>query len=643
MTSEEKVTTADDGVDLGEILVALWVGKFRIAIVVVFFVVFALAYAISSSPQFRAKSVFEVKSAVGSGNLSAQLGGLASLAGIDFGSSSEGTVLVRLAGRDFMERLSKNVGLTDDPFFAASDTSVLSVVTGPIRDLMLGGTNNGVLENDVLDDVFQVYSEAVSVTATSKGVYEVTVTHEDPTRAAEIANAIVAQLASEITLEKRAEDYSRLDYLSQQLAEAATLVESTTQAVAEFALANSLSATGAFAQRSEEIYRLNEQIRRSEEMLAAVREIIELLQVSEVLEYKDYTNLRRRHPILDDVEFRRLLGTSESLTRWEWPRLGHLSATVDVLNERVARSSSRLIDLNREAERYAESSKKLITLKRDATVAEATYKVLMEQVKAHSLASGYQAESVRVYQSATPPPKAFAPQKVLIVVLGIVFGGFFGAVIVLARMLMSGVLYTQRAVSDTLQPSLDVRMPFLRTIQIDKRKGLQSAIDDISASVGFVDLHTSWKSSDNCVVFFACLAKGEIGLPIALTLAERVSALKRSAVVVLGGQVPQFLAEQSQAPSSMLRVYPWSQSIDILHLPDANRSFTAESVSALLASSDYDCVMVVASDEMIGPVGRVLPSEKSFVAAVSQPGSTTRQAVYSLRAAVNASVNISVS
>ena len=103
MTSEEKVTTADDGVDLGEILVALWVGKFRIAIVVVFFVVFALAYAISSSPQFRAKSVFEVKSAVGSGNLSAQLGGLASLAGIDFGSSSEGTVLVRLAGRDFMD------------------------------------------------------------------------------------------------------------------------------------------------------------------------------------------------------------------------------------------------------------------------------------------------------------------------------------------------------------------------------------------------------------------------------------------------------------------------------------------------------------------------------------------------------------
>jgi uncharacterized protein involved in exopolysaccharide biosynthesis len=321
----------------------------------------------------------------------------------------------------------------------------------------------------------------------------VVVTHEDPQRAAQIANAIVERLVSETSGEKRAEDLARLNYLSQQLAEAATLMEDTSQAVSEFALANSLSATGAFAQRSEEIYQLNEQRRRSQEMIASVRDIIELLQASPNPGDNAYNALKQRHRVLDDVEFRRLLGVSESLTQWQWPRLERLTASLDVLDERVARSESRLVELNREAERYAKSSEQLMILKRDAAVAEATYQVLIEQVKAQSLVSGFEGETVRIYQSATPPAKASAPKKTLIVALGIVLGGFVGAAVALVRSVVSGRLYTRTAVRDAVRSNLEVRLPSLRKMKARKREAFQVIIDKASASVGFMDLDAVWK------------------------------------------------------------------------------------------------------------------------------------------------------
>lgn len=642
MTAEDNASTADDEIDLKELFFALWAGKIWVTVSTFTCACLAVVYALSVTPEFQAKSVFELKSVGGGSNLSGQLGGLASLAGINVGGKSDGAVLDRLAGRDFVERLADDVALLDDPFYAPAEDPGGFSLRGAIRGLLVGDAYTSGSSKDVIDDVFEVYSETVVVSATSNGSYEVVVTHEDPARAAEIANAIVERLVSETSGEKRAEDLARLNYLSQQLAEAATLMEGTSQAVSEFALANSLSATGAFAQRSEEIYQLNEQRRRSLEMIAAVRDIVELLRGTPTPDGGAYDVLKQSHRILEDVEFRRLLGVSESLTQWQWPRLERLTASLDVLDERVARSESRLVELNREAERYAKSSEQLMILKRDAAVAEATYQVLIEQVKAQSLVSGFEGETVRIYQSATPPAKASAPKKTLIVALGIVLGGFVGAVAVLVRSVRSGRLYTRTAVRDAVRSNLEVSLPFLRKMKARKREALQFIIDKVSASVGFMDLSEVWKKSGTTTVLLGNFTKNDAGLYLGLALAEGRAAKKRNAVLVLGGNVPRCLEQRSAGSDATLAVYLWSERVDVLHLPNDSLRSTAESLEKLLLASEYDYVLVVASAELVSTVGLMLPSGKTFVTVVTQPGITTRQDIERLRAAVKVGATVSI-
>lgn len=642
MAAEVQASTADDEIDLKELFFALWAGKIWVSVSTVTCACLAIVYALSVTPEFEAKSVFELKSVGGGSNLPGQLDGLASLAGINFGGKSDGAVLDRLAGRDFVERLADDVALLDDPFYAPAEESDGFSLRGAIRGLLVGDADTSGSTKDVIDDVFEVYSKTVAVSATTNGSYEVVVTHVDPVRAAAIANAIVERLVSETSGEKRAEDLARLNYLSQQLAEAATLMEDTSQAVSEFALANSLSATGAFAQRSEEIYQLNEQRRRSLKMIAAVRDIVQLLQGTPTPDVGAYNVLKERNRIVDDVEFRRLLGVSESLTQWQWPRLERLMASLDVLDERVARSESRLVELNREAERYAKSSEQLMILKRDAAVAEATYQVLIEQVKAQSLVSGFEGETVRIYQSATPPAKASAPQKTLIVALGIVLGGFVGAAVALVRSMVSGRLHTRTAVSEAVQSNFEVSLRPLRKAKALAREDVQGVIDKISASVGYMDLDVAWKESASPIFMIGDFTNSHAGVHLGLALGEGRIGKKRNAVLLVGGSVPQGLDQRFAGSDATLVVYSWSEHLDVLHLPNESLRLIASALENLSKSSEYECVVAVVSGELVSTVGRVLPSEKTFVSVVTQPGITTRQELQRLTAAVKVGANVSI-
>jgi hypothetical protein len=281
-------------------------------------------------------------------------------------------------------------------------------------------------------------------------------------------------------------------------------------------------------------------------------------------------------------------------------------------------------------------------LKRDAAVAEATYQVLIEQVKAQSLVSGFEGETVRIYQSATPPAKMSAPKKTLIVALGIVLGGFIGAGVALVRSVMSGRLYTRTAVRDAVRSNLEVSLPSLRKMKARKREALRVIIDKASASVGFMDLDAVWKKSGTSTVLLGNFTKSDAGLYLGLALAEGRAAKKRNAVLVLGGNVPQWLEQRSAGSDAPLTVYLWSERVDVLHLPNDSLRSTAESLEKLLPASEYDHVLVVVSGELVSTVGLMLPFGKTFVTVVTQPGITTRQDIERLRAAVKVDATVSI-
>lgn len=639
--TQPQSTYDDDEIDLKELFFALWAGKIWIAICTVFFAFGAILYALSADPEYEAKSVFELKSSNRASGLTSQLGGLAALAGVSVGSSEDGAILDRLAGRDFIARLAGDVGLAADPYFAPD---ALDGGFGAfIRELLLGGDETSSELNDPIDQIYEAYMKSVSVQPTKNGSYEVIVTHEDPDRAAVIANAIVDRLVSETSGEARAENLAQLNYLSEQLAEAATQMEDTSQAVSEFALANSLSAPGAFAQRSEEIYQLNEQQRRSIAMVSAVNAIQRVLEANPSPSFPDYLALKSEHTIVDEVEFRRLLSISESLTQWVWPDPRRLTASLDVLTERVARSESRLAELNREAERYATSSEQLMILKRDAAVASATYQVLIEQVKAQSLASGFEGETVRIYQLATPPIKASAPKKTLIAALGVVLGGFFGSAIALVLAMRSGKLFTKSTISQAVDAKLDVSLPRLVKVRSLRKPKFEAVMSSLSNDVGFVDLMIEANRQSTGPVMIASLARGVSGLPLGLAVAENLAEAKSVGVIMLSDGLPTGIGSAKSTSSDIWDIFEWSEKIDLLSLKANSGKDLARALTEQIEGSSYDRIVITVSGELSASVSRALPVCEVYTAVMSQPGKTTRHEVDRMRQTATIDVNVSLS
>lgn len=643
MPSQTDLTTTDDEIDLRELFSALWSGKIWIFLSTSICAVLAVLYALSLKPEYEARSVFELKSSGAGSRFPGELGGLASLAGINVGGGSDGAVLDRLAGRDFVARLSEDVSLDKDPVFVGDGDAAGFSPRAYLRRLIVADGETTPTEGDPLDGIFEAYSKLVAVQSTKNGSFEVKVTHEDPVRAAVIANAIVDRLVSETSGEKRREDLERLNYLSEQLAAAATQMEDTSQAVSEFALANSLSAPGAFAQRSEEIYQLNEQRRRSLDMIRAAKAMLDVLAANVAPSVDAYEALKEEHSIVDDVEFRRLLGVSESLTQWQWPNANRLLASLNVLNERVARSESRLAELNREAERYAKSSEQLMILKRDAAVAEATYQVLIEQVKAQSLVSGFEGETVRIYQSATPPAKASAPRKSLIAALGVVLGGFLGCAIALLRSMLSGRIYTRSALVDVFGPKLSVNIPYLSKVKKTDAKQFADQLKRLTPTVGFQDLAVAARKSGFKQGLFVSFSKKDPSLVLALALADELNGSQKGAVLVLNGAAPDGLEKLSKDNGGDWIRFAWKPGVEIL-TPSADVASTpVKRLDTFLARSQYDCVFLAVSGDLGATVARLLPSDGTFVTVIAQAGITTRGQAARLRAAKDVDAQVLLS
>ncbi len=70
-----------------------------------------------------------------------------------------------------------------------------------------------------------------------------------------------------------------------------------------------------------------------------------------------------------------------------------------------------IANIEENAQIYATSAEDLAKYTRDAKIAEATYTVLIEQVKSQSLAAGFKPETFKVFEYATPPLRHHHPKE----------------------------------------------------------------------------------------------------------------------------------------------------------------------------------------------------------------------------------------
>ena len=174
----------------------------------------------------------------------------------------------------------------------------------------------------------------------------------------------------------------------------------------------------------------------------------------ENLDNSSYYDLRINYPLVDDVDFRRILGMSETISAWSWPSINTINAVKATLKDRFKRLEVEINNIEENAKIYATSAGDLAKLTREAKVAEATYTVLIEQVKSQSLAAGFQPDTFKVFEYATPPVSPSSPDRKIILAMGAAFGIFLGCSLALINSIWRGTYYTKASLVLDTKPSL---------------------------------------------------------------------------------------------------------------------------------------------------------------------------------------------
>jgi uncharacterized protein involved in exopolysaccharide biosynthesis len=443
----------DDEFDLRELFIFLWayklliVGSCVLGILIGFYNVQNTHKTFTSSATFKLDTDSSMGFSFGEGNL----GPLANLAGIGSQINNLSLPLDKVSGRIFIQKIDAKLSFKTDPYFNTyNPNSVDPVWKSYIKRIIGLQKPSNDAEEAIWQSIVGNYSRNIALTATKEGSAKVVVTHVDPQRAAEIANGVMNTIITTAKIEKIARQEQRLAYLSNTLAKALGDLEMSQSNLKEFTLANSALPLENFAAGSLALDSLREQLKRTTNLHEAVAELSLMLK-NKTVSKDNYLELRQKFPIVDQVEFRRILGQNEIISSWTWPDASSVEAVFDTLSERISRLQSKIVASQKDAERSGLTLETYAKLERNAKIAEATYTVLIEQVKAQSISAGYQPDNSEVYEYASAPINPSSPKRNQVLSAGAILGLFVGIALSCIMALLRGVHYSKRSLKSNAQ------------------------------------------------------------------------------------------------------------------------------------------------------------------------------------------------
>ena len=448
-------STSDYEIDLRELFITLWAYKLFIAGTCALGIVFGGYYALNADKEFTSAAIFKLDQEKSGGiSLGGELGALASIAG--FGGGLAATILPtdQVTGRVFIEKLDAKLNFQADPYFNTYNPSLVDPIWKSLIKSAIGWQKSSTdAQEAIWQGIVAKYSKNIMLDETQDGSVKIVVTHVNPQRAAEIANAIMDEVISNAKNKKDTEQAQQLSYLSNTLANSLSDLEVSQSNLKQFTLENGALPLESFAKGSLQLEALREQLSQTYELHEAVAALSILLRNNRT-DQKNYLVLRQKFPIVDQVEFRRVLGQNEIISSWSWPNASSVNAVLSTLSERKSRLQSQINVSQIDAERSKLVLDTYAKLERNAKIAEATYAVLIEQVKAQSMVAGYRPDRTEVYEYASASINPSAPKRSLILALGAVLGLFVGAALSLAFALRRGVYYSKNSLITGVQARL---------------------------------------------------------------------------------------------------------------------------------------------------------------------------------------------
>lgn len=220
---------ADDEIDLRELFMVIWQGKWLIVLVTFLFAIGGIFFAKSRPNIYRAEVLISPSSGGESGGLAklaGQFGGLASLAGINVGAASgsdkTGIALATLTSRKFVTDFIRNHSL-EVPLMATKRWDHLTREIEIDREIFLDDkwvrdVKPGKPKKPTDWELYKTFSESLSVSkAKETGLITVSIEHQSPVLAKQWTMLLVEDINAWQRSDTIKEGKHSIDYLNQQL------------------------------------------------------------------------------------------------------------------------------------------------------------------------------------------------------------------------------------------------------------------------------------------------------------------------------------------------------------------------------------------------------------------------------------------
>jgi uncharacterized protein involved in exopolysaccharide biosynthesis len=208
-TAAAEMQGADDEIDLIELLRNLWDARYTIIGFTVVFACLGVAYALMATPWYKAEITLAPKQRDMPGGISAQLGGLASLAGIGAtGGDRSVEAIATLGSRELAQAFIEEHDLVPRIFHTRWDAAA-GRWKGDDPDKW----------PDVRDAILFYQKNMLAVTQDRKTqLITLSLTWTDPDEAAAWANELVARVNNQMRTRAAREAEANLKYLNKELA-----------------------------------------------------------------------------------------------------------------------------------------------------------------------------------------------------------------------------------------------------------------------------------------------------------------------------------------------------------------------------------------------------------------------------------------
>jgi uncharacterized protein involved in exopolysaccharide biosynthesis len=231
LDSDPNITSYDDEIDLKELFLVLWAGRFLIAAITAVFAISSVLFALSIPNQYKATALLAPAQSDGGGLSSAlgQLGGLASLAGVSIveGATSEAQIAQEIMKSwSFVEAFIYDNDLAIEVYAAEGWSKVSGelMINGDLYDTdeniwLLEDGDTGELVPPTSWDLFERFNGMLSVSQDKQsGLVSVSIEYFSPQVAKQWLDLYIAAI-NEHMQERQVEKVSRnISYLEAQIA-----------------------------------------------------------------------------------------------------------------------------------------------------------------------------------------------------------------------------------------------------------------------------------------------------------------------------------------------------------------------------------------------------------------------------------------